>query len=75
MLIRVRKNWITDNLLVRMQSEIGTLETNLDVSYKTKHVAIIQPSNCSPGHFSKRKEKTHVPAKKLYTNVQKLYSK
>lgn len=41
MLIRVRKNWITDNLLVRMQSEIATLETNLDVSYKTKHVAII----------------------------------
>ena len=51
-----------------MQNNTATLEDSLAVSYKIKHIFIIQSSNCVPWHLPKGVENLG-PHKNLHTDV------
>ena len=51
MLVRMWSNSNSHSLLVGRQNAIATFEGSLEVSYKTKHILIIQPNNCTPWVF------------------------
>ena len=54
--------------LVRMQNGTTTLGNSVTVSYKTKHVTVLWPTNFTCGHLGQRKENLY-SCKNLYTNV------
>ena len=45
MLVKMQSSWNSHSLLVGMQNGTATLENNLAVSYKVKHILNIQLSN------------------------------
>ena len=49
MLARMKRNWITYRLLVRLQNDTAIFEKSTSFSNKTKDAFTIQPSNCTLG--------------------------
>ena len=63
-----QRSWITHRWLEGMKNGTATLESSLTVSYKTKHVITVQPSNCTLGHLLQRNENS-CSHKNLCVNV------
>lgn len=64
----MQRKWITNTFLVGMKNGTVMLENNLGVSYKSKYIFTMQPSNCLAVYLSQENENMYLH-KSLYTNV------
>lgn len=61
MLMRIQRDWMSHTLLVVISNGKITLESNVTLSYETKHAISVKPNIYTPRYLPKRNDKFMKP--------------